>query len=71
MMDSYGQTVLIDFGISQKYSSEEKDADFKGNLMFASINQLEFKQPTRKDDLVSLAYMLISMVCSEEGTLPF
>ena len=68
MMDSYGQTVLIDFGFSQKYSSEEKDAHFKGNLMFASINQLEFKKPTRKDDLVSLAYMLISMISCEEPT---
>lgn len=37
--------------------------------MFASSNKLDFKKSTRKDDLMSLAYMLLFNVCG--GTLPF
>jgi hypothetical protein len=37
--------------------------------MFASCNKLSFKKSTRKDDLISLAYMLLFNVCGE--TLPF
>ena len=37
--------------------------------MFASENKLSFKKSTRKDDLVSLAYMLLFNVCGE--TIPF
>ena len=35
---------------------------FKGNPLMASHNALSFKKTTRKDDFISLAYMLIFMV---------
>ena len=31
---------------------------FKGNMAFASLNQLEFKTPSRRDDMISLCYLL-------------
>ena len=46
-----------------------EESTFLGNLMFASTSKLSFKKTTRKDDLISLAYMLMFIVCGE--TLPF
>ena len=37
--------------------------------MFASKHQLEFKSTSRRDDLISLCYLLIFMACNKE--LPF
>jgi hypothetical protein len=37
--------------------------------MFASIPQLSFQKSTRRDDLLSLAYMLLFLVCNE--SIPF
>lgn len=32
---------------------------FQGNMLFASVRQMEFRRTSRKDDLVSLFYLLI------------
>lgn len=57
---------LIDFGFAQKYRNKDKSHQprenidvFKGNLVFASRDQLKFKKTSRKDDLESLMYLLI------------
>ena len=58
---------LIDFGLCIKFlndqglhiAEEEEVSEFKGNIIFATVRQLEFKKPSRKDDLLSLGYMLI------------
>lgn len=42
---------------------------FRGNIMFASVDQLNFQRTTRKDDLVSLAYMFIYH--ANDQSLPF
>lgn len=62
MTTQKGQTVLIDFGMSEKFSDEDTVTQFQGNLLFASLDKLHFRNPTRKDDLVSLAYMMMYMI---------
>lgn len=32
---------------------------FRGNILFSSVNQLEFRPTSRKDDLTSLSYLLL------------
>lgn len=67
--DSDGEPVvcLIDFGLSAKIlkSEELKHVDqdelqdkFEGNMLFSSLNQMEFKRTSRRDDLTSLFYMM-------------
>ena len=68
--DSSLQIVLIDFGFSAKYltpegchiDDKERKEKFKGNIMFASLDQMEFKQTSRKDDMVSWFYLLLYML---------
>jgi serine/threonine protein kinase len=55
---------LVDFGYSSAYMRREKHIEegelnsFKGNMMFSSLNQLNFKTPSRRDDIISLCYLL-------------
>lgn len=61
--------VLIDYGYASKYNdpdgnhfeNEELDT-FRGNLFFASLNQLNFESPCRKNDLLSLCYFMLYML---------
>ena len=69
MMDKRGEAVLIDYGLSRKFVTENQSSDFAGNILFASVSQLSYRSTTRKDDLLSLAYMLIFLVNNE--SLPF
>ena len=58
---------LIDFGYAQTFINEdgkhiahdEEIGFFQGNLMFSSVHQMNFKKTSRRDDLISLAYLLI------------
>ena len=34
---------------------------FKGNTVLASANAMQFGRPSRKDDLTSLVYLLLSL----------
>jgi casein kinase I family protein HRR25 len=62
---------LIDFGISKPYIINKKHIEFKiknkfiGTLNFASINTHNFCEQSRRDDLESLAYMLIYFYLGE------
>jgi serine/threonine protein kinase len=40
--DKRANSILIDFGMSQKFSSKAEESQFLGNLMFASTNKLSF-----------------------------
>jgi serine/threonine protein kinase len=59
--------VLIDFGFATKFLDEngshvsdiELKDTFRGNILFCSLDQMEFKVTSRKDDLISLIYMLL------------
>ena len=62
---------LIDFGFSDKYvkkdgknhvSDEETVEVFRGNMKFASPGQMAFRKTSRRDDFISLFYMLIFML---------
>ena len=66
---------LVDFGFAAKYvdknkvhmPKEELDS-FKGNLIFASLNQLNFFSTSRRDDMVALCYLLVYV--TNNGKLP-
>ena len=65
---------LCDFGISKKYWTnsghvEEKYlGKFAGTKRFASVNSIKGNQQSRKDDLISIAYVLINFL---KGSLPW
>lgn len=66
---------LIDFGISRKYQDDNgqhikqvKETLFKGNLIFASVNALNYDTLSRRDDLISLCYVLVYLM---DDDLPF
>ena len=56
---------LIDFGISKYYIvngahiKRKKKRFFSGNIVFASKNAFKGLELTRRDDLISLCYLLI------------
>ena len=73
--DEQLRILLIDFGMATKYVDEDGDhlpncevEKFKGNLLFATLNTLQFNRPSRKDDLISLCYLLFTML--NGGDLP-
>jgi len=59
------QLFLIDFGLCKAYIQDDKHIDMKrtsnliGSLTYASINAHHYMELSRRDDLESLAYMLI------------
>jgi serine/threonine protein kinase len=65
------KVVLIDFGISKPYLINNQHINFKyknkfiGTLNFASINAHNFYEQSRRDDLESVAYMLIYFFLGE------
>ena len=67
---------LVDYGFASAYvdkttgkhiAKTEVDT-FRGNMIFASLNQLNFKITSRRDDIISLCYLLIYML--NNGCLP-
>ena len=58
---------IIDFGFAKKYRSSRtgnhikfsKSKYFNGNLLFSSLNTMRGVEPSRRDDLESIGYMLI------------
>jgi casein kinase 1 len=68
------QIFLIDFGLAKKFRTENKHISFKaggklvGTARYASINSHEGIQLSRRDDLISLAYILIYFL---KGKLPW
>ena len=59
------EIILIDFGICKSWKNQygdhvepKNDIPFSGNLLFASRNAFLLKQQSRRDDLISLAYLL-------------
>jgi len=73
---------LIDFSVASKYLDPEgrhipvSHRPFKGNIVFASKNcflkygkgGLRLVEPTRRDDVISMMYMLLFLL---EGHLPW
>ena len=60
---------LVDFGLAAKYIDPQgkllprtKLNTFDGNILFASASQLNFISSCRKDDMISLLYVLVYLV---------
>jgi len=59
--------VLIDFGYCRNFLNSNKihvkegtQVDkFRGNLLFSSTYQMQFNKTSRRDDMISLAYLII------------
>lgn len=66
---------LIDFGMAKKYLDKDGKhvecqslAYFQGNRIFASSHAMFMKTTSRKDDLISLYYLIVFLV---DNSLPF
>lgn len=66
---------LIDYGFTEKYAddngnhfSKEESPKVHGNIYFSSINALSKSAVSRKDDMLSLCYLLIDLYL---GSLPW
>ena len=73
--DGQGDIYLIDYGISEKYQDDDynhkvakKRKNIFGNLSFMSKNAFNFKNQSRRDDLIGFVYNLILFV---NGNLPW
>ena len=61
---------LIDFGFFQEFLNTKTGQHivrsdlnmFRGNLIFASPGQMDFHTTSRKDDLISICYLMIMLI---------
>jgi len=67
-LNSTNKVVLIDFGISKIYkigaihNSETKITGMLGSLNFSSLNAINCIEPSRRDDIESIIYVLLYML---------
>jgi serine/threonine protein kinase len=65
---------LVDFGFVSNYLERSEHIEmkelnqFQGNLMNSSMNQMEFKSSSRRDDMIALLYLTVYLL---NGTLPW
>ena len=64
--ENSNNVVLIDYGYASRYITKDgklikqHEVDsFRGNILFASVDQLEFQSASRKRDLISICYFII------------
>ena len=71
IMLTNGRVTLIDFGMAKPYLSKcdhlEQTVltEFSGNLIFSSQYQMDFKSTSRRDDLISIFYVLMWLLCDQ------
>lgn len=65
---------LIDFGSSKTYLNEDgshvaeqNEVPFKGNILFQSKNAFKKKSLSRRDDIISLGYILIFLLNTNQS----
>ena len=67
---------IIDFGFATPFLKEDGTTHvkksmvdyFRGNLIFSSMNQLKFHTTSRRDDLISVFYILVYLL--KQGNMP-
>ncbi len=71
MIDADFNATLIDFGYTSKFMAIKnvhfevaETKTFRGNLLYSSLDQMQFKTTSRKDDLISACYMMFSLLNS-------
>lgn len=74
-VDEFDQVFLIDFGLSSTFRTENGEhipftsvKSFKGTPTYASLNVINKVAATRRDDLISLGYTIITLMT---GWLPW
>ena len=67
MIDLGFATRYID-SATQEHISKERVETFRGNIDFASFNQMKFHTTSRRDDLIQLFYLLVFML--KRGKMP-
>ena len=68
--DGKAVATLIDLGLASNFryldgshlKSEEMTTSFNGNIMFSSVDSMKFYKTSRKDDMISLFYMMIILM---------
>jgi serine/threonine protein kinase len=64
---------IIDFGTILKYKDNngfllsEKGSSFVGTMLYASINVHNYDTCSMRDDLESLGYCLLGLLCQNKG----
>ena len=61
---------LVDFGFvssvvdkhTRQHVEQTEVETFRGNIMFASMNQLNFTSTSRRDDMIAMCYLVIYML---------
>jgi len=72
-LDSNHKLYIIDFGIAKVYkhgnihNSETKIKGLIGSINFSSLNVINLIEPSRRDDIESLFYMLIYLLLNNEN----
>jgi len=73
MVSNNCKVTLIDFGFADKYikdglrvDSADKLANFQGNILFSSHDQMNFFKTSPKDDIISVFYMLIFLLSGNQ-----
>lgn len=68
--------VLIDFGLATMFRAKDgshiqksRSKKFEGNIIFSSLNQMNFMAASRRDDLIGLCYMLVYLL--KRGNVQF
>ena len=61
--------ILIDYGFASKFVNKQGNhlslsgvSTFQGNILFASKNQMDFSLTSRRDDIISIAYILLFLL---------
>ena len=64
------EVAVIDFGFATRYLRRKSGehtrnkllSEFRGNFLYASTNQLNFETTSRRDDMISLFYLLVNLL---------
>lgn len=69
MIDDEFNATLIDFGFTTKFMATKnvhldvaETKSFRGNLLYSSYDQMQFKTTSRKDDLISACYLMLTLL---------